>query len=75
MYLEKSTYTIPHVLNLSFLMVISKFISVDEMKELVVVKDLSYSDMSNKLQKKNPHAKEISEKNVRCFRTFNNIRK
>ena len=75
MYLERKTYTTPHVLNLSFVMVISTFISVDEMKELVTVKDLSYSNVSNMLQEKNPHTKGISEKSVRRFRTSNDIRK
>ena len=43
-------------------MVISKIISVDEMKEPVMVKDLSYFDVSNMLQEKNSYAKGISEK-------------
>ena len=75
MYLERNTYTMPHVLNLSFIIVISKFVSVDEMKELVIVKDLSYSDVTNMFQEKNPHTKGISEKSVRRLRTSNNIRK
>ena len=69
MYLERNTYTMPHVLNLSFIIVISKFVSVDEMKELVIVKDLSYSDVSNMLQEKNQHTKGISQKSVRHFHT------
>ena len=64
-----------HVLNLPFIIVISKFISVDEMKELVIVKNLSYSDVTNMFQEKNPHTKGISEKSVRRLRTSNNIRK
>ena len=75
MYLERNPYTTPHVLNLSFIMVISKFISVDEMKEPVILKDFSYSDVINMLQEKNPDAKGISERSVRCFFTSNNIRK
>ena len=75
MYLERNTYTTPHILNLSFIIVISKFISVDEMKELLIMKDLSYPNMSNILEEKNPHAKGISEKSVRHFRTSNNMRK
>ena len=75
MYLERNTYTTPHVLSLSFIMVISKFISVDEMKELVIMKDLSYSDVSNILEENNQHAKGISEKSFRLFCTSNNIRK
>ena len=69
MYLERNTYTMPHVLNLSFIIVISKFVSVDEMKELVIVKDLSYSDVSDMLQEKNQHNKGISQKSVRHFHT------
>ena len=57
------------------MMAVSKFISADEMKEFVIVKDLSYSDMTNILQKKNPDAKGIPERSVRRFCTFNNIRK
>ena len=75
MYLERNTYTTPRVLNLSLIMVISKFISVDEMKELVIMKDLSYSDVSNILEEKNPRAKGISKKRVRRFRTSNNMTK
>ena len=46
-------------------MAISKFISVDEMKELVIAKGLPYSDVSNMLQEKNSDAKEIFETSVR----------
>ena len=45
------------------------------MKELVIMKDLSYPNMSNILEEKNPEAKGISERSVRCFFTSNNIRK
>ena len=56
-------------------MAVSKFVSVDEMKELLIVKDLSYSDKSNMLQEKNPEVKGICERNVRRFCTSNNTRK
>ena len=39
------------------------------------MKDLSYPNMSNILEEKNPDAKGISERSVRCFFTSNNIRK
>ena len=68
MYLERNTYTTPRVDILSFATVISKFISVDKMKELVRIKDLSYSDVSIMLQEKNPHAKGISEISVSRYR-------
>ena len=54
--LERNTYTMPHVINISFLIAVPKFISVIEMQELVIVKDLSYSDVRNILQEKNPEA-------------------
>ena len=66
--LERKTYTAPHVVNISFIMAVSKFVSVDEMKELVIVKDLSYSDKSNVLQEKNPEVKGISERSVFILR-------
>ena len=72
---RKKTYTPPHVVNNSSIMSFSKFISVDEMKELVIVKDLSYSDVSNMLQDKNTDVTRISERSVRRFCTSNNIRK
>ena len=75
MSLERNNYTVPHVLNMSFVMVISKIISVDEMKEAVMVKDLSYFDVSNMLQEKNSYAKGISEKSAARFRISKNIRK
>ena len=73
--LERNTYTAPHVVNIPFIMEVSKFISVNEMRELVIVKDLSYSDVSNMLQERNPGVKGISERSVRHFCTSNNIRK
>ena len=73
--LERKTYTVPDVINISFIMAVSKFISVNEMKELVIVKDLPYSDVSNMLQKKNPDVKGISERSVRRFCSSNNVRK
>ena len=75
MSLERRTHTAPHVISVSFIMAVSKFISVDEMKELVIVKDLSYSGASNMLQEKNSDVKGISEISVRRFFTSNNIRK
>ena len=73
--LERKTLTVPHVTNISFIMAVSKFISVDGMKELVIEKDLSYSDVSSMLQEKNPDVKGISERSVRNFCTSNNNRK
>ena len=67
--------TAAHVVNIYFIMAVSKFVSVDEMKELLIVKDLSYSDKINMLQEKNPEVKGISERSVRRFRTSNNTRK
>ena len=58
-----------------FIMSVSRFISFDEMKELVIMKDLFSSNVRNMLQKKNPDAKEISERSVWRFCTSNNIRK
>ena len=75
MSLEINTYTVLQVINISFVMAVSKFISVDKMKELVIVKDLSYSDVGNMLQERNPDVKGVSEASVRHFRTSNNIRK
>ena len=43
MSLERNTYKGQHVMNNSFIIAVSKFISVIEMKELVTVNDLSYS--------------------------------
>ena len=40
MSLERKTFTLTHVVNISFIMAVSKFLSVDEMKELVIVKNL-----------------------------------
>ena len=56
-------------------MAVSKFVSADEVKELVIVKNFSYSDVSNMLQEKNSDVKGISETSVMRLRTFNNIRK
>ena len=53
---ERNTYTMPHVINISFLIAVPKFISVIEMQELVIMKDLSYSNVRNILQEKNPGA-------------------
>ena len=64
MSLERNTYTVTNVVNISFIMAVSKFISVDKMKELVIAKGLPYSDVSNVLQEKNSDAKEISETSV-----------
>ena len=59
--LERNTYTTPHVFSISFAIAVPKFISVIEMQELVIVKDLSYSDVRNMLQEKNPETlKEFS---------------
>ena len=51
MSLERNTYTTPHVINISFIKVVLNLISYNEMKEIVVVKDLPYSDVGNMLQK------------------------
>ena len=53
---ERNTYTMPHVINISFLIAVPKFISVIEMQELVIMKDLSYSNVRNILKEKNPEA-------------------
>ena len=65
MFLERKTYTVPNVVDISFIIAVSKFISADEMKEFVIVKDFPYSDVRNMLQEKNSDAKEISETSVR----------
>ena len=75
MSLERNTYTVPHAINISFIMAVSKFISFNEIRELVIVEDLSYSDVTIMLQEKNPDAKGISEGSVIRFCTSNNIRK
>ena len=54
-WMSFKTCTMPHVVNISFIMVVSKFVSVDEMKELVIVKNLPYSDVINMLPEKNSH--------------------
>ena len=43
---ERHTYTAQHFINISFIMVVSKLISVDEMKEIKIVKDFPYADVS-----------------------------
>ena len=75
MTLERKTCTVPYVVNISFIMAVSRFVSDDEIKELVIVKNLPYSDVINMLQDKNSDAKGISEANVMRLRTSNNIRK
>ena len=67
MSLERNTYTVLHVVNFSVFMAVLKFTSVDEMKQLVILNDLAYSDVTNMLQEKNSDAKGISERSVRCF--------
>ena len=74
MSLERKAYIMPHVINISFIIAVSKFISVIEMQELVIVKDLSYNDVRNMLQEKNPDAEEISARSVSPFCTYKNIR-
>ena len=71
--LQRNPYTASHVVNISFVMVVSKFIY--EMKELMIVKDFSYFDVRNILLGKNPDTKGISERTVWRFLTSNNIRK
>ena len=44
---ERNTYTAQHVINISFIMAVSKFISNDNIKELVIAKDFSYSDVGD----------------------------
>ena len=73
--LERNTYIVSHAIMICFIMSVSRFISFDEMKELVIMKDLFSSNVRNMLQKKNPDAKEISERSVWRFCTSNNIRK
>ena len=65
MSLERNTYTTPHVIKISFIMVLWKFISVDEMKNIVIVKDLSSSDVRNILQEKNSGATRYSKRSVK----------
>ena len=74
MALERNTYKAPHVKNNSFIMAVSKFISFIEMKEFVIVNDLSYSYMKIMLSEKNPDAEGICERSVRRFCASNNIR-
>ena len=56
-FLERNTYFASRVVDTSFITAISSFMFANEMKELVIVKDLSYSDVRNMLQEKNPDAK------------------
>ena len=56
-------------------MAVSKFLSFNEAKELVIVKDFSYSDVSNMLQEKNPDYTGVSERSIRRFCTSINIKK
>ena len=56
-------------------MAVSRFISFDEMKEFVIMKDLFSSNVGDMLQENNPDAKEISERSVWRFCSSNNIRK
>ena len=65
-HMSLTTLSLWHFQSLSLLM---------RMKELVIVKDLSYSDVSNMLQDKNTDVTRISERSVRRFCTSNNIRK
>ena len=53
MSLERNNNTVPHVINVSFIITVSNFISVAETQELVIVKDLSYYEERNMLQEKN----------------------
>ena len=46
-------------------MMVWKFISVDEMKSIVIVKDLSSSDVRNILQGKNSDATRYSKRSVK----------
>ena len=46
-------------------MMVWKFISVDEMKSIVIVKDLSSSDVRNILQEKNSDATRCSKRSVK----------
>ena len=73
--LERNTYIVSHAINICFIMAVSRFISFDEMKEFVIMKDLFSSNVGNMLQENNPDAKEISERSVWRFCSSNNIRK
>ena len=65
--LERNAYTAPYVINISFIIVVSKFISVIEMQELVIVKDLSYFGVRNVLQEKNPDTERFSREVLGIF--------
>ena len=71
---SKETIILCHMSWTSFMITVSKFISVTEMQKLVIVKDMTYSDVRNMLQEKNPDAEGISERSVKSFGTSNNIR-
>ena len=73
MTLERKICTVSYVINISFIMAVLQFVSDDEIKELVIVKNLPYPDMINMLQEKNSDAEGISEKSVMRLRTSNNI--
>ena len=73
MTLERKICTVSYVINISFIMAVLQFVSNDEIKELVIVKNLPYPDMINMLQEKNSDAEGISEKSVMRLRTSNNI--
>ena len=73
MTLERKICTVSYVINISFIMAVLQFVSDDEIKELVIVKNLPYPDMINMLQEKNLDAEGISEKSVMRLRTSNNI--
>ena len=48
---------------------------LDQMKELVIVKGLPYSEIKISRKEKNSHTKGISKKSVTRFDSFNNTRK
>ena len=75
MKLERKTCTVSYVVNISFVMAVLKSVSDDDMKELVIVKNLHYSDVINMLQEKNSDAKGISKTSAMRLDTSNNIRK
>ena len=64
-----------YVVNISFIMTVSKFASNDEMKKLLIVKNLPCPDVINMLQEKNSDAKGISKTSVMRPRTSNSISK
>ena len=66
-FLERNTYTTPNFINISFVIAVPKFISIIEMQELVIVKDLSYSDVRNMLQETNPEMQKEFSRDVLGF--------